>query len=80
MQSYFLVHNLEGIVEGSKTQPTGAAEGANWLLHQKKAAGFIAMKLDASNRDQFLTTNNRGNPQALRKAIELEYASKKARN
>lgn len=38
------------------------------------------MKLDASNRDLFLTINNRRNPQALWDAIKLEYASKKARN
>lgn len=81
MQSYFLVHNLDGIVDGSETQPDAASpELTNWLLRQKKAAGFIAMKLDASNRDLFLTAENRRNPQALWSAIELEYASKKARN
>lgn len=80
MQSYFLVHNLDGIVDGSETQPLEPAESAKWLLRQKKAAGFIAMKLDASNRDLFLTNDNRRNPRALWLAIELEYASKKARN
>lgn len=59
MQSYFLVHNLDGIVDGTEPQPTATpTESANWLLRQKKAAGFIAMKLDASNRDMFLTSKN----------------------
>lgn len=81
MQSYFLVHNLDGIVDGTEEQPSSPSpELSNWLLRQKKAAGFIAMKLDASNRDLFLTTDNRRNPKALWDAIELEYASKKARN
>lgn len=32
-QLYFLVHNLDGIVDGSESQPTGtAAETASWLL------------------------------------------------
>lgn len=81
MQSYLLVHNLDGIVDGSEAQPTTtASESANWLLWQKKATGFIAMKLDASNRDLFLSPDNRRNPKALWDAIQLEYASKKARN
>lgn len=81
MQSYFLVHNLDGIVDGTEAQPVSPSpELTNWLLPQKKAAGFIAMKLDASNRDLFLTAGNRRNPKALWDAIGLEYASKKARN
>lgn len=45
--SYFLEHNLDGIVDGTKLQPTSStAESQNWLLRQKKAAGFIARKLD----------------------------------
>lgn len=81
MQSYFLVHNLDGIVDGTEAQPTSSpTESSHWLLRQKKAAGFIAMKLDAGNRDLFLTTENRRNPKALWDAIQLEYASKKARN
>ena len=38
------------------------------------------MKLDATNRDLFLTSDNRRNPKLLWESIELEYASKKARN
>lgn len=56
MLSYFLEHNLDGIVDGSDEQPTIAGpERQNWLLCQKKAAGFIACKLDASNRDLFIS-------------------------
>lgn len=81
MKSYFLVHNLDGIVAGSEAPPAvPSPELTNWLLRQKKAAGFIAMKLDASNRDLFLTVENRQKPQALWSAIQLEYASKKAHN
>lgn len=81
MQSYFLVHNLDGIVDGTEAQPTSSPiESANWLLREKKAAGFIAMKLDAGNRDLFLTSENRHNPKALWDSIQQEYASKKARN
>lgn len=81
MLSYFLEHNLDGIVDGSESQPTSSpAESLNWLLRQKKAAGFIARKLDANNRDLFINDDTRRNPQALWAAIELEYASKKARN
>lgn len=81
MQSYFLEHNLDGIVEGTEPQPISSpTESQNWLLRQKKAAGFIARKLDARNRDLFITSLNRRDPQALWAAIELEYASKKARN
>ena len=59
-QLYFLVHNLDGIVDGSEAPPTAPSpENSNWLLRQKKAAGFIALKLDALNRDLFLTPDNR---------------------
>lgn len=65
----------------SKVQPSGSpAENANWLLRQKKAAGFIAMKLDASNRDLFLTPENRHNPEDGWDAIQLEYALETTRN
>lgn len=78
---YFLVHNLNGIVDGTEAKPTTTAnESANWLLWQKKASGFIAMKLDASNQDLSLTSENRRNPKALWDAIKLEYAPKKACN
>lgn len=81
MLSYFLEHNLDGIVDGSEPQPvTSPAESQNWLLRQKKAAGFIARKLDSSNRDLFINPDTRRDPKALWDAIELEYASKKARN
>lgn len=81
MLSYFLEHNLDGIVDGSETQPTTTtADSQNWLLRQKKAAGFIARKLDSSNQDLFINDLTRRDPHALWLAIELEYASKKARN
>lgn len=81
MLSYFLEHNLDGIVDGSETQPTSSpSESQNWLLRQKKAAGFIARKLDSSNLDLFINDITRRDPHALWLAIELEYASKKARN
>lgn len=80
MESYFLEHNLDGIVDGSEAQPTSAAESQNWLLRQKKAAGFIARKLDSRNRDLFINADTRRDPHALWNAIEVEYASKKARN
>lgn len=81
MLSYFLEHNLDGIVDGSESQPSSSpSESQNWLLRQKKAAGFIARKLDAANRDLFINDITRRDPHALWIAIELEYASKKARN
>lgn len=81
MLSYFLEHNLDGIVNGSESQPSSSpSESQNWLLRQKKAAGFIARKLDAANRDLFINHITRRDPHALWIAIELEYASKKARN
>ena len=82
MLSYFLEHNLDGIIDGSEEQPdiSEPQERNNWLLRQKKAAGFIARKLDSSNRDLFINDDNRRDPQALWSAIQLEYASKKARN
>lgn len=81
MQLYFLEHNLDGIVDGTEPQPDSIAPGyQNWILRQKKAAGFIARKLDSSNRDLFLNDQTRRNPHALWAAIEVKYASKKARN
>lgn len=81
MLSYFIEHNLYGIVDGTEAQPTSSpAKSLGWLLRQKKAAGFIARKLDANNRDLFINDVTRRNPQALWEAIKLEYASKKARN
>lgn len=81
MLSYFLEHNLDGIVDGTEEQPVEpASERNNWLLRQKKAAGFIARKLDSSNRDIFINENTRCDPHALWAAIELGYASRKARN
>ena len=81
MLSYFLKHNLDEIVDGTEEQPVEpASERNNWLLRQKKAAGFIAQKLDSSNRDIFINKNTRRDPHALWAAIELEYASRKARN
>lgn len=65
MLSYFLVHNLDGIVDGSEVPPSVPSKLNNWLLREKKAAGFIAMKLNSSNRDLFLTSENRRNPRAL---------------
>lgn len=44
MLSYFLEHNLDGIVDGTEVEPplTAISERINWILQQKKAAGFIA--------------------------------------
>ena len=80
MLSYFLEHNLDGIIDGSETQPdiSRPVERNNWLLRQKKAAGFIARKLDSSNRDLFINDDTRCDPQSLWESIQLEYASKKA--
>lgn len=81
MSSYFLEHNLDGIVDGSEPQPEGSTpEAKNWILRQKKAAGFISRKLDSSNCDLFLNSETRRDPHKLWRDIELEYASKKARN
>lgn len=82
MESYFIEHNLDSIVNGTeeKPLPTEATALANWTLRQKKAAGFIARKLNDRNRDLLLTENNKKDPHALWNAITLEYASKKARN
>lgn len=74
---YFLEHNLDGIVDGTEDEPlsTSTAERNSWILRQKKAAGFIARKLDSSNRDLFINNITRQNPMALWKAIQLKYAS-----
>lgn len=80
MLSYFLEHNLNGIINGTELQPSTPTEAQNWILHQKKAAGFIARKLDSSNRDLFITEHTRRDPRALWLAIKVEYSSKKARN
>lgn len=81
MLSYFLEHNLDGIVDGSELQPAKPlSEKNNWILRQKKAAGFIARKLDSSNRDIFINAETRRDPQALWHAIQLKYASRTARN
>lgn len=82
MLSYFLEHNLDGIIDGSEAQPelSETSERNNWLLCQNKAAGLIARKLYSSNRDLFINDDNRRDPQALWSAIQLKYASKKARN
>lgn len=80
MYSYFLQHNLDGIIDGTEPIPTTSPEDQQWLLRQKKAARFIARKLDSSNRDRIIKPETRRDPQALWAAIELEYPSKKARN
>ncbi|KAG0140363.1 hypothetical protein CROQUDRAFT_53359, partial [Cronartium quercuum f. sp. fusiforme G11] len=71
MLSYFLEHNLDGIIDGSETKPEAT---------KPKAAGFIARKLDSRNRDLIVNDSNRKDPMALWDSIILEYASKKARN
>ncbi|KAG0149330.1 hypothetical protein CROQUDRAFT_688468 [Cronartium quercuum f. sp. fusiforme G11] len=60
MFSYFLEHNLDGIVDGIEPKPdsTHPVELANWLLREKKAAGFIARKLDTRNRDLLVNEEN----------------------
>lgn len=82
MLSYFLEHNLDAIVDGTEPKPssTQPTELANWLLREKKAAGFIARKLDPRNRDLIVNDLNRKDPKALWDTIVTEYASKKARN
>lgn len=81
MLSYFLEHNIDGIVDGTETQPTSSLSDAqNWLLRQKKAAGFIARKLDSSNQDLFINDSTRRDPHSLWQAIQVQYASTKARN
>ena len=65
MLSYFLKHNLDGIVDGMEVEPDSLAERNNWLLRQKKAAGFIARKLDSSNRDMFINEQTRRKPLLL---------------
>lgn len=80
MLSYLLEHNLDGIIDGTVSQPTTPLESQNWLLRQKKAAGFIDRKLDSTNRDLLITNLSRRDPQALWNAIKSEYASKRARN
>lgn len=81
MLLYFLENNLDRIIDGSEPQPSeSGAERKNWLLRQKKAAGFIACKLDSSNHDTFINSETRRDPQSLWAAIEVKYASEKARN
>lgn len=82
IMSYFLEHNLDGIVDGSEPCPdsTAPTERSNWILRQKKAAGFISRKIDSRNRDLIINDLNRKDPQAIWMAIKNEYSSKKARN
>lgn len=82
MMSYFLEHNLDGIVDGSEVCPdiTLPAERANWILQQKKAAGFISRNMDSRNRDLLINDFNQKDPQAIWTSIKEEYSSKKARN
>lgn len=82
IMSYFLEHNLNGIVDGSEPCPetTSPTERANWILRQKKAAGFISQKMDSRNRDLLINDTNRKDPQAIWISIKNEYSSKKARN
>lgn len=70
------------MVDGTeeKPLPTEVTALASWTLHQKKATGFIARKLNDRNQDLLLTESNKEDPYTLWNAITLEYASKKARN
>lgn len=81
MLSYFLEHNLDGIIDGTEEIPdiSTPVERNNWMSRQKKAAGFIGRKLNSSNRDSFINNQIRRNHQSLWNSIQLEYASKKAR-
>lgn len=80
--SYFLEHNLDGIVDGSEPCPdlTFPAERSSWILRQKKAAGFISRKMESRNRDLIINDDNRKDPQLIWAAIKSEYSLKKARN
>lgn len=82
MLSHFLEHNLDSIVDGTELKPAEnlSAELANWNLRNKKAAGFMARKMDSYNRDLLLNDDNRKDAKALWEAITLEYSSTKARN
>lgn len=80
--SYLLEYNLDSIIDGTGDKPdiTMPAEQNHWLLRQKKAASFIAQKLDSNNRDLFVNGDTRKDPQSLWNSIQLKYASKKAFN
>ncbi|KAG0142120.1 hypothetical protein CROQUDRAFT_16970, partial [Cronartium quercuum f. sp. fusiforme G11] len=82
MFSYFLEHNLDGIVDGIEAKPdtTHPVKLANWLLREKKAARFISQKLDSCNRDLLVNEENQRDPHALWTSINKEYASKKSHN
>ena len=82
MMSYFLEHNLDGIVDGTEPCPDISlpTERSNWILSQKKAAGFISRKMDSRNRDLLINDSNRKDPEAIWMAIRNEFSSKKARN
>lgn len=80
--SYFLEHNLDGIVDGSEPCPeiSSPTKRSNWTLRQKKLAGFISKKLDSRNRDLLINDLNRKDPQAIWLAIKNKLSSKKAMN
>lgn len=82
IMSYFIEHNLDGIVDGSESCPdiSSPTERSNWILRQKKSAGFISRKMDSRNRDLLINDLNRKDPQAIWTAIRNEFSSKKARN
>lgn len=82
MVSHFIEHNLDSIVDRSEEKPSPGEVTAlfNWTLQQKKAAGFIARKLNDRKKDLLLTKSNKKDPQALWNAITLDYASERARN
>lgn len=82
IMSYFLEHNLDGIVDGSEPCPeiSSPTKRSNWTLRQKKLAGFISKKLDSRNRDLLINDLNRKDPQAIWLAIKNKLSSKKAMN
>lgn len=80
IESYLMMKNLDGIVDGTESVPTNPTQLAAYEIRSKFLAGLLRSKLSDRITELLVNESNRKNPIELWKTIVGHFASTKARN
>ncbi|KAI7943499.1 hypothetical protein MJO28_011027 [Puccinia striiformis f. sp. tritici] len=80
MKAYFRMLGLRMYIDSSITPPTEPTALRTYNTEMDKAAGLLAMYLGHRYQTQFVSTEIKGNPRAIWKALEDHFEAKTGEN